>query len=334
MTMFTRIRSHLCKAALAAALGMALCAAPASAQEAHLLRIGTGGLLGVYYPVGNALAGGITLALGPDILAVAQSSGGSVVNIRSLLDHELEAGLAQADVALRALNGQGSFAGETGGERLRAIASLYPERLQIVVRRDSGIRSVRDFRGKTVSLDETGSGTLEVMRLVLEANAISEKDFDPVYLKPEFTTDRLTAGSVHGVCLVAGTPTQAFAGILGEDALLVPIDGETARRINRLHPALVPGVIPEGTYPGVPETLTVEVHALLLVTSDMDEAMAYALTRAIWNEETRALLRDAHPLARSIAMESATRGLSVPLHPGALRFYREQGLSPAGGSAP
>jgi TRAP transporter TAXI family solute receptor len=304
-------------------------------QDAGLLRIGTGGLLGVYYPVGKALAEGITAAsVAPGLVAVAQTSGGSVANVRALADREIEAGLVQADSAHRALHGQGPFAGMAGASGIRAVASLYPERLQILVRREAGIARVDDIRGKAVSLDEAGSGTLAVMRVVLEAHGLAEKDFRPVYLKPEFTLDRLSEGKLDGFCLMAGTPAKAVQDAFGPQHMLVPVAPDIAAGISRAHPYLVPGLIPAETYPGIPDTPTLEVNALLVVREDMDENLVHALTAAVWNERTGALLREAHAQGRHVVMESALQGVSIPLHEGARRFYAEAGLLPAGAAAP
>lgn len=303
----------------------------AMSSEIRLLRIGTGGLLGVYYPIGKAIAEGVTAAaIAPDLVAVAQTSGGSVANVRALAAGEIEAGLVQADSAHRALHGEGPFADVAGVSGIRAVASLYPERLQIIARRDAQIASVEDFRGKSVSLDETGSGTLAVMRLVLDAYGLTEKDFNPVYLKPEFTTERLAEGKLQGFCLMAGTPAKAVLDIFDSGHLLVPVTPEMSQRVGRAHPYLVPGVIPAGTYPGIPDTPTIEVNALLVVREDMDAELVHALTAALWNERTVELLRTAHAQGRQVTIETSLQGLSIPLHEGARRFYAEKGLVPPG----
>jgi TRAP transporter TAXI family solute receptor len=317
------------------ALALTFIPGAAGAQDVKMLRIGTGGLLGVYYPVGKALAEGITKAgVAPNLIALAQTSGGSEDNVRALAAGEIEAGLVQADTAHRALKGQGTFAGNVRAAGIRAVASLYPERLQIIARRDAGIRSVNDLRGKAISLDMTGSGTLAVMRVVLEAHGLTESDLSPVYLKPEFSQERLAQGKLHGVCLMAGTPAKAVSDIIGPDFSLVPVKADMAARIAERHPYLVPGLIPAGVYPGVPETETVEVRALLVVREDMDEALVHGLAEAIWSGQTLDLLRQAHVQGRSVQPESALTGLSIPLHEGAKRFYQERGLLPNGSPTP
>ena len=328
------IGSHFYLAWIVLALLSLFSAGKAHTQEPQLFRIGTGGLLGVYYPIGKALAEGFSsLPASVGMIAVAQTSGGSVANIRDLSSGGIEAGLVQADVALWALQGQGPFAGEPG-RGVRAVASLYPERLQVLVRRDADIGSISDFKGKCISLDEAGSGTLAVMRIVLDTYGLTEGDFKPVYLKPEFTTERLAQGQLHGISLMAGTPAQAIAEIIDQDYTLVPIEQEMAAQISQHHPYLVPGVIPEDTYPGISETPTLQVHALLLVREDMDADLVYHLTAALWNEQTRSLLHNAHFQGHSITEQTALHGLTVPLHPGARRYYEEREMRADGDSAP
>jgi uncharacterized protein len=300
-----------------------------SAQDIKLFRIGTGGIRGVYYPIGKAVAEGINET--PEIsnlFAVAQTSGGSVENIRNMMNKEIEAGLIQADVAHLAFHGQGQFAHVSSGNDLRAVASLYPERLQIVTRREANITNISDLRGKSISLDEAGSGTLAVMRLVLETHGLSEKDLLPVYLKPEFIMDRFASGGLDGFSLMAGTPTRAITDLADHDLRLLPIASQMANAINQRQPYLVPGVIPQGTYKGIAETPTIEVHALLMVHKDLEENLVYNITATLWNEQTQTLLQEAHFQGKSVVLDSALNGLSVPLHPGSLRFYHEQGLSP------
>jgi len=301
-----------------------------------LFRIGTGGLAGVYHPIGKLLAQAITgflqdgernSPLFPGCIGVAQTSGGSISNVRALSAGEIEAGLVQADVAFAAFTGGAPFEGDASGGALRAIASLYPEKFQIVTRREAQIQSVSGLRGRAVSIDEAGSGTLSVTRIILNAHGMSEADFTPFYLKPDFAVQKIRDGVIDGFTVMSGVPMNAVMQVSDIGLHLVPIDPEIAARISSRYPYLVPGEIPANAYPGVPATPTIQVHALLLVRANTDEALAYRLTRMLWSEETRALLACGHPQGRAIARARALEGLSVPLHPGAIRYYQESGLA-------
>jgi uncharacterized protein len=311
---------------------------PAAGETKRLFRIGTGGITGVYYPIGKLIAEGLTKPVGkkdntgasvngvPGIIGVAQNSAGSIENVRAVVSGQTEAGLVQADVAAWAFRAEHAFAGDQSGRALRAVASLYPEMFQLVTRRDANIRSVPDLRGKRISIDELGSGTLSVMRIILTAYGLSESDFSPVYLKPVFTQDKMAQNELQGFAIMAGTPTKAVTQLIDIGLYFVPIDSKKASGITARFPYLVPGKIPSGVYSGIPETPTLQVHALLVVSADISEDLIYQVTAALWGERTLSLLRQGHPQGKTIHPETALTGLSIPLHAGAERFYREKGL--------
>lgn len=314
-----------------------LCVQTCLAAEKQFFRIGTGGQTGVYYPIGKAIAMGITGQQAsvsdrqsgqegiPGYIGIAQNSAGSVENARGVITGDIEAGLVQADVAARIFTEDESYGAGKTGRMLRAVAGLYPEKLQIVTRTDAGITKISDIRGKRVSIDEPGSGTLSVMRIVMGVHNLSEKDFFPVYLKPVFTHDKLRNGQIDGFVIMAGTPADAVSQISDIGISLVPVAPEKAAVINRQYPYLVPGTIGAGIYSNNPETPTIQVHALLVVNESMDSDLVYQVTACLWRPHTLNLLKD-HPQGSSIFLENALTGVSIPIHPGARRFYREQGI--------
>ncbi|MBU4372800.1 MAG: TAXI family TRAP transporter solute-binding subunit [Proteobacteria bacterium] len=319
---------------------------PAAGETKRLFRIGTGGLTGVYYPIGKLIAEGLTKPVGekdtpgasvkgvPGIIGVAQISAGSIENVRAVVSGQIEAGLVQADVAAWAFLAEHAFAGDPSCRAVRAVASLYPELFQLVTRRDANIRSVPDLRGKRISIDEPGSGTLSVVRIVLAAYGLSENDFSPVYLKPVFTQDKMAHNELQGFALVAGAPMKAVTQLSDIGLFLVPIDSKKASGITARFPYLVPGKIPSGVYPGIPETPTLQVNALLVVSAESSEDLIYQVTAALWSERTLSLLKQGHPQGKLITPETALTGLSIPLHAGAERFYREKGLLLKGTRSP
>lgn len=315
-------------------------------ETKRLFRIGTGGSTGVYYPIGKLIAEGLTKPLEekdiqgafgkgvPGIIGVAQNSAGSIENVRAVVSGQIEAGLVQADVAAWAFLAEHAFAGDPSCRSVRAVASLYPELFQIVTRGDAHIRGVTDLRGKRISIDELGSGTLSVMRIVLAAYGLSESDFSPIYLKPVFTQNKFVQNELQGFALMAGAPTKAVTQLSDTGLFLVPIDLKKASEISARFPYLVPGKIPSGVYPGIPETPTLQVYALLVVSAETSEDLIYQVTAALWSERTLSLLKQGHPQGKVIAPETALTGLSIPLHLGAERFYREKGLLSKGTRSP
>lgn len=324
----SRIAAFLFILMLSAAL---ITTTPTSPGATNLFRIGTGGLTGVYFPIGKLIAEGLTgTGTGgvPGYIGVAQNSAGSIENVRTVIAGEIEAGLVQADVAAWAFHAEQVFSGNEDARALRAVASLYPEKFQIVTRRDADIHSISNLRGKKISIDEIGSGTLAVMRIVLNAHGLSEKDLQPIYLKPVFTYDKMVKGDLQGFVMMAGAPMKAVTELSDIGISLIPVAPDKARTISAQYPYLVPGTIPANVYKGVPETPTIQVHALLVVSAAMPETIVYQVTKALWSERTLALLRTGHAQGRSINLETALEGLSLPLHTGAEKYYRERDMQP------
>jgi uncharacterized protein len=295
-------------------------------------RIGTGGSTGVYYPIGKAIAAGLTAsaarqssALG-GYIGVAQNSAGSIENVRAVIAGELEAGMVQADIAAQADGRLGEFAGFPESVNIRAIAALYSEKFQLVVRKDAGVRGVGDLKGKRISVDELGSGTRTVMNIVLKAHGLAEEDLLPQYLKPAFTEDKMKSGELQGFAIMAGAPNGAVTRLFESGITLVPVAPDVATAINRQHQYLFPGKIAKGVYADVPEVPTLEVWALLVVSSTMADDVAHAVAEALFSPETLQHLHNGHPLGKNITLDSALQGLSIPLHPGAAEFYRARGL--------
>ena len=321
-----------------AALPLTLPRGAARSQELRFFRIGTGGVAGTYYPVGNLIAGIISNPPGarpcakgggcgvPGLVATVQSSEGSIANIRGIMDGSLDSGFVQADVAYEAYHGLGEFAGRPA-TRLRAIAKLYNESTHLLVRGDSAVRTVADIAGLRISLDEPGSGTLVDARLVLEAFGIDERRLEAVYVKPDIAVSMMRKERLDGFFVVAGYPTASVLEATGElGARLVPIKGEPVDRLIRRYPFFTYDLIPFGVYPRQPTVETIGVGALWLVSADLEEELVYAITRALWAPFARRLLDNGHPKGREIRLENALESLTVPLHAGAERYYREIGL--------
>jgi TRAP transporter TAXI family solute receptor len=323
--------------AVAAIAGLAVTAA---AQAPQFFRIGTGGTAGTYYPIGGLIANAISSAPGsrpceeggscgvPGLIATAVSSNGSVANINAISGGALESGFSQSDVATWAYTGTGIWEGKPAVESLRAIANLYPETIHLVASAGSGIDSVDDLRGKTVSLDEPGSGTLVDARIILEAYGLSEDDVDAQFLKPDQAAERMRDGAMDAFFFVGGFPAGAIAELASQhDITLVPISGAEADGIQEEYTFFADNTVPAGTYEGVDADVeTLSVGAQWITSANQPEELIYGITKALWNDSTRKLLDAGHQKGRSITPDTATAGVGIPFHPGAERFYREAGL--------
>jgi TRAP transporter TAXI family solute receptor len=307
-----------------------------SAQEARYFRIGTGSTAGTYFPIGGIIASAISKPPGsrdcaaggscgvPGLIAVAQSTEGSVANVKGIADGTLESGLSQADISYWAYNGQGIFE-KTGAVRsLRTVANLFTEAVHVVVRQNSGIFKVADLRGKRVSLDREGSGTRVDAMLILEAYGLQLHDLRAEALAAGDAADRLRAGDLDAFIMVAGTPAAAVTELANDSLItLLPITGPETDKLLESYPFFAQDQINSGTYFNVPSTETLSVGAQWLVSADLPADLVYEITRALWHENTRRLLDNGHPKGKLIRKVSALDGLVVPLHPGARRYYGE-----------
>jgi len=325
--------------AIAAVLALLGALAPAQAQEMQFFRIGTGGVAGTYYPIGGLIADIISNPPGarpcdrggscgvPGLVAIAQSSNGSVANVNAIKSGELESGFVQSDVAYWAYTGTGIFEGQGEVDNLRAIASLYPESIHVVAREGAGIETVADLAGKRVSLDEPGSGTLVDARIILEAYGLSEDDVEAEYIKPSPAVAKIRDNQLDAFIIVAGYPTGSVVELSSSvGAELVPVDGAEVDALLEQYQFFARDLIPAGTYEGIGETPTISVGAQWVVGAEVDEELVYGITQALWHDNARALLDAGHAKGQSITLDTALDGIGIPLHPGAERFYREAGL--------
>lgn len=318
---------------------MLIAASVTRAEDVRLFRIGTGSTAGTYYPIGALIASAISRppgsapcdeggACGVDnLIATAVTSRGSFDNIEGLLAGRFDSALSQADIAAWAYRGDHVFTGKHAYPQLRSIANLYPEHVHLVVRRDLGILSVPDLRGKRVAIDRVGSGTRINTLLILNAYGLEMTDMQAVDMGPEPAISALLDGTIDAAFFVVGYPSTAVTELAETGRFTVaPISGVAANQLmitNRFYTA---GALPPGVYHGVGTTPTLQVGAQWIVNESVDADLVYAITRAFWNDSNRNLLNSGHVKGRQIRLQTALEGLTVPLHPGAQRFYEEQGM--------
>ena len=311
------------------------------AQDLNIIRIGTGSTAGTYFPIGGLIGNAISNPPGsrpcdrggscgvPGLIAVAQSTAGSVQNINAVADGTMEMGLSQADVAYWAYFGTGSFEGQKRRDALRALANLFPENIHLVARADAGIETLYDIKGRRVSIGGPGSGSQIDAKLIMSAFGVRFTDLTLVELDIEESTEALIDGEIDAFFYVSGAPALAISDLAQRtDLYFVPIDGPIAQKLTKIFPFFVSGVIPAGVYGDNPETPTLDVGAVLVAHKDMSDDLAYGITRAIWHPNTAAIYANGHPRASLMSIERATRGIGFRLHRGAVRFYAEQGILP------
>ena len=305
-------------------------------QDITFFRIGTGTTGGVYFPIGGIIANAISNPPGsracdnggscgvPGLIAVAQSTAGSVANVAAISGGAIESGLCQADIAYWAWKGEGPFQGKGPNETLRAIANLYQEVLQIVVRRESKIVSIADLKGKKISIGPKQSGSAVDGRIVLNAFKIRQKDFTVDHSDPGQAAEMLADGLLDAIIFLGGRPTPVILDLAERiDIRLVPIAGPEAVPLIEDYPFFSVAAVPDGIYKGVTNTVTLGVGAQWICSASVSAEMIYGVTKALWHPANRPLFDRGHPEARAIRIETALQGISIPLHPGAEQYYRE-----------
>lgn len=295
----------------------------------NFITIGSGVPTGVYFPVATGIAKLINDANLP-ARANVRSTGGSVFNVNALASGELQMALVQSDIASYAYNGSGiaTFQGRPV-RNIRAIASLYPEVVHIVARADANIRKVSDLRGKRVVVGDTGSGTEQNARQILEAYGLSFNDLGQtlrVGLTPAVAL--LQDGQADAVFFTGGLVNAGVAQIARTVRVtMVEVDYDKVRTLSQRYPFYVPVLIPGGTYSKIDVTTpTVAVQAVWVVAESLSEDTVYAITKTVFESSD---FKKIHPnLERSFDVRRAVRALPIPLHPGAARYFRERGILP------
>ncbi len=291
-------------------------------NEQVFINIASGGTAGTYFP----LAGGMADIWNNNIEGVnatAQSTGASVANINLLRDDEADVIMVQNDIAYYSATGTEMFDGDAY-EDLRGLCILYPETIQIVTLEGKGIETVADLEGKRVAVGAAGSGTEANARQILEAVGLTYDDITVQYLSFAEAASNLKDGNVDAAFLTAGHPTAAVQDIGAQnDVKLVTVEDDMADALIAKYPFYTKLTIPGGTYTGIDEDVkTVAVQAMLAVSADLDEELAYNMLKTMYDNQER--MKVAHTTAGAkIKPETGLDGMGIELHPGADKYFNE-----------
>ena len=286
------------------------------------INIATGGTSGTYFPLGGALA---------DILnkniagcnASAQSTGASVANVNLLQQNKVDIAFIQNDIAYYAANGTEMFKDKKVSS-LRGLATLYPETIQIVTLKKSGIKDVADFKGKRIAVGAAGSGTEANARQIMAAYGVKYEDIKVQYLSFGEAASALKDGNVDAAFVTAGHPTAAIQDIATQnDVVLVPVAAEKADALIKQYPFYTKVVINANTYAKqTADVPAVAVKCMLAVTDKMDADTAYGVAKALYGNLDR--MKAAHSAANAISKDTAKDGMSIELNAGAEKFFNEK----------
>ena len=285
----------------------------------------TGGPMGTYYAVGGTMADVLNPVLTESKLTL-ESSGASRANLEMIEEGDAQLATVQNDVMYYAYTGTSLFEGEEAFKNFSAVAGLYDETIQIITC-DENIKSVADLAGKTVSVGDEGSGVEFNARQILEAYDLSFDDINVVNASFGDSTYGMERGEIDAAFIVAGIPTTAVEELAGSYQIgLVQLDEEHIAALQSKYDFYTETVIPAGTYAGVDEdAISISVRASLVASNDVSEAAVYELLKALFDNKDA--LTAGNAKFESLNAEDAVKGMSVPFHAGAKKYYEEQGIT-------
>jgi len=302
--------------------------APAKAKTTFIT-IGTGGITGVYYPTGGAIAKIVNKK--KDVYGIrctVESTGGSVFNVNAIMAGDLQFGVVQSDRQYQAIRGLAEWKDKGKQEDLRAVFSIHPESITLVAAVDAGINDIADLRGKRVNIGNPGSGQRQNSIDALEAVGIDYKtDMNAEGIKASESASLLQDGRIDAFFYTVGHPSGSikeatagarkvrFASITGIDSLL------------EKYPYYAKAYIPVKLYPGAENTENVDtfgVKATFVTSAKVSEDVVYAVTKEVFDNFDS--FKKLHPAYAVLTKEGMLEGLSAQLHPGALKYYKEAGL--------
>ena len=306
----------------AASTGTTSTTTPPAGGSGETVTLATGGTSGTYYAYGGVMQTTLNPLLITGQLNVT-STGASSANILEVADGNAQMSILQSDVLSYAHSGTDLFTeAETSSQW---VAGLYNETVQITAK--GGITSVDQLKGKAVCVGDQGSGTEFNAYQVLEAYGMTADDIKVVHANFGEASEMLKNGQIDAAFTVAGAPTTAITELAtsGMDFSLVSLDQEHVDALHEKYPFLVQENLPAGTYEGVDtETICVAVEAALVASTDMSEDAVYELTKTMF--ENLEELGTSHAKFQLVSAEKAAENGSVPMHPGAEKYYKEIGL--------
>ncbi|WP_374381650.1 TAXI family TRAP transporter solute-binding subunit [Dongia sp.] len=329
-------------AAGAIGFGLPLLSAPVTtrAQELSYFRVGAGqpgtpiaelaGLIGgaISNPPGSrSCEEGGSCGI-PGMIGLAQTSSGSVENLSQLHGKLIESAVAQADIAYLAYTGKDAFKAVGADQELRAICGLGRLNVKVIVGPQSAAKSVAGLKGLRVNLGAEKSDNAVTAKQILNFHGLTTKRIKPSYLDFPAAAEALGSGKIDAMIVVDSIDSRDVTALAASMPLrLLPIDGDAVAKMMKAYGFVAKGIIKSGTFRNVPDTPTVEFVAVWLVPASLDGDMAYQLTRAVWLEASRKTLDQVSAAGKALDLQLAIAGVSVPFHPGAIKYYDEHGVT-------
>ncbi len=323
------LKKTLISAAMTAAVAMGGVAAPTVASAESFITIGTGGVTGVYYPTGGAICRLVNKDRSEHgIRCSVESTGGSVYNLNTIRAGELDVGVAQSDWQYHAYNGTSKFADQGPNPELRSLFSMHAEPFTVVARTDAGIKNYNDLKGKRVNIGNPGSGQRGTMEVLMNAKGWTADDFALASeLKASEQASALCDNKIDAMVYVVGHPSGAIKEATTScDSNLVEVTDATIDMLVGENSYYRKAAIPGGMYRGNPDdVMTFGVGATIVSSTAVPDDVAYHVVKAVF--ENFDTFRKLHPAFANLKKEEMVRdSLTAPLHPGAVKYYKEAGL--------
>jgi len=296
----------------------------------NFVTIGTGGVTGVYYPTGGAISKMINAKSKEySIRASVESTGGSVYNINAVVSGDLEFGVAQSDRQYQAVKGLAEWKDKGPQSKLRSVFSIHPESLTCIASVKSGIKTIKNLKGKRVNLGNPGSGQLQNSKDALSAFGMTEKSIKAEYIKAVESAGLLQDEKIDAFFYTVGHPNgsikEATSGRV--KVRIVEIAGKELDKLLNKYPYYARAVIDMSNYPSAANKKNVDtlgVKATLVTSSDVSADVVYAITKEVF--ENLDTFKKLHPAYSVLTKKNMLEGISAPVHPGAAKYYREAGL--------
>ncbi len=311
------------------ALLLAVLTLSSCGEKTNFVTIGTGGITGVYYPTGGAIAKMVNQKKDEyGLRCTVEATGGSVFNVNAILAGDLEFGIVQSDRQFQAVKGLAEWKDRGAQESLRAVFSIHPEAVSLVAADDAGIKTIQDLRGKRVNIGNPGSGQRQNAIDALKSAGIDyEKDLRAEHVKASEAPGLLQDDRIDAFFYTVGHPSgaikEATAGV--RKVHFVPVVG--VEKLLEEFPYYAKAKIALSNYPSATneeDVPTFGVKATLMTSASVSDDVVYAITKEVF--ENLEAFKKLHPAYEHITKESMLEGLSAPIHPGAMKYYEEAGL--------
>jgi len=292
----------------------------ATCSATVFLTFGSGSPGGVYYPIGGAMADLWTKLLEVDM--TSQSTAASVENCRLTGSNEIQLGMAMGDVAYKAYHGEVQFEGDA--QPILSLFSMYPAP-QHFISIDPEIKSVRDLKGKKVSVDAPGSGCETMAKCIIEAAGLTYDDMHVSYYSQPEAAQAIKDKNIDALFYNFAYPGSAVQEITAvRDVYFVPIEDDIIEKLSAEYGYYLPGIIPAGTYKGQDADVpTLQVGNDIVVNINVDEELVYQLTKSLFENVEEII--NVHPVVELFIPENGVK-TAIPLHPGSARYFEEVGL--------